>query len=84
MRACEAHVYTSSGVESLDVASLEAVRHYEFRAAKRGDALVEAQALLTIDWVILQSGASGPEIRPHSRNASVRGSSGYIQVPEKH
>jgi TonB family protein len=80
----EAHVYKSSGIESLDLASVEAVHHYEFRAAKRGDALVEAQALLTIDWVILGSGASGPEIRPQSRNASVRGSSGYIQLPEKH
>jgi len=80
----DAHVYKSSGVESLDVASLDAVRHYEFRAAKRGDALVEAQALLTIDWVILGSGASGPEIRPQTRNSSVRGTSGYIQLPEKH
>lgn len=80
----DAHVYKSSGVESLDVASLDAVRHYEFRAAKRGDALVEAQALLTIDWVILGSGASGAEIRPQTRNSSVRGTSGYIQSPEKH
>jgi TonB family protein len=83
-RVREAHVYTSSGIESLDLASLEAVHHYTFRAAKRGDTLVEAQALLTIDWVILDSGASGAEIRPQSRNASVRGSSGYIQRPEKH
>lgn len=83
-RVRDAHVYKSSGIESLDLASVEAVHHYEFRAAKRGDALVEAQALLTIDWVILDTGASGPEIRPQSRNASVRGSSGYIQLPEKH
>ena len=83
-RVRDAHVYQSSGVESLDLASLDAVRHYTFRAAKRGDAIVEAQALLTIDWVILESGASGPEIRPQSRNASVRGSSGHIEVPEKH
>jgi TonB family protein len=83
-RVHEAHVYKSSGIDSLDRASVEAVHRYEFRAAKRGDALVEAQALLTIDWVILDSGASGPEIRPQSRNASVRGSSGYIQLPERH
>jgi TonB family protein len=86
-RIVEAHVYKSSGVESLDRASVAAVHQYAFRAAKRGDALVEAQALLTIDWVILDSGASGAEIRPQSRNASVRGSSGYIQLPstfEKH
>jgi len=83
-RVHEAHVYKSSGIESLDLASIEAVHRYEFRAAKRGDALVEAQALVTIDWVILESGASGPEIRPQSRNASVRGSSGYIQLPEQH
>ena len=83
-RVHEAHVYKSSGIESLDRASIEAVHRYEFRAAKRGDALVEAQALVTIDWVILESGASGPEIRPQSRNASVRGSSGYIQLPEQH
>jgi TonB family protein len=83
-RVHEAHVYKSSGVESLVLAWVEAVHHYEFRAATRGDALVEAQALLTIDWVILDSGASGAEIRPQSRNASVRGSAGYIQLPERH
>ena len=61
-----------------------ALQRGAFRAATRGDALVEAQALLTIDGVILGSGASGPEIRPQSRNASVRGSSGYIELPERH
>jgi len=61
----EAHVYQSSGNESLDRAALDAVRRYLFRPARRGDEIVEAQALVTIDWVILGSGASGAESRPH-------------------
>jgi TonB family protein len=64
-RVKEAHVYQSSGNASLDVAAVEAVRHYMFRAARRDSEIVEAQAVLTIDWVILGGGASGKESRPH-------------------
>lgn len=61
----EAHLYQSSGNESLDRAAVEAVRHYAFRPARRDSELVEAQAVVTIDWVILGSGASSAESRPH-------------------
>ena len=60
----DAHVYQSSGDESLDRAAVEAVRRYVFRPARRGGEIVEAQAVVTIDWVILGSGASGAESRP--------------------
>jgi TonB family protein len=61
----EAHLYQSSGNESLDRAAVEAVRHYMFRPARRGSEIVEAQAVVTIDWEILGSGASASESRPH-------------------
>jgi protein TonB len=61
----EAHVYQSSGNESLDRAAVEAVRHYIFRPARRDREIVEAQAVVTIDWEILGSGASGGESRSH-------------------
>jgi TonB family protein len=61
----DAHVYQSSGNASLDAAAVEAVRHYMFRAARRDREIVEAQAVVTIDWQILGSGASGTETRSH-------------------
>ena len=61
----KAHVYQSSGNDSLDRAAVEAVRRYAFRPARRGSEIVEAQAVVTIDWEILGSGASGTESRPH-------------------
>jgi TonB family protein len=61
----EAHLYQSSGNDSLDRAAVEAVRRYAFRPARRDDKIVEAQAILTIDWEILGSGANGAESRPH-------------------
>lgn len=64
-RVREAHVYQSSGNDSLDRAAVEAVRRYAFRPARRDNELVEAQAVVTIDWVILGSGASVAESRPH-------------------
>lgn len=42
----DAHVYQSSGTESLDI------------AARRGDEIVEAQSIVTIDWAILANGVS--------------------------
>ena len=61
----EAHLYQSSGNDSLDRAAVEAVRRYVFRPARRDSEIVEAQAVVTIDWEILGSGASGTESRPH-------------------
>jgi protein TonB len=61
----DAHVYQSSGNASLDRAAVEAVRHYAFRPARRDGEIVEAQAVVTIDWQILGSGASGADSRPH-------------------
>ena len=61
----EAHVYQTSGNESLDRAAVEAVRRYAFRPARRDNEIVEAQAVVTIDWEILGSGASGADSRPH-------------------
>ena len=61
----DAHLYQSSGNDSLDRAAVEAVRRYVFRPARRDDRIVEAQAVVTIDWEILGSGASGRESRPH-------------------
>jgi protein TonB len=60
----EAHLYQSSGNDSLDRAAVEAVRRYVFRPARRDGEIVEAQAVVTIDWEILGSGASGAESRP--------------------
>ncbi|HEX5122785.1 MAG TPA: energy transducer TonB [Rhodanobacteraceae bacterium] len=60
----EAHVYQSSGNESLDRAAVEAVRRYLFRPARRDNRIVEAQAVVTIDWEILGAGASASESRP--------------------
>ena len=54
----DAHVYQSSGTESLDIAAVNAVRRYQFRAARRGDEIVEAQSIVTIDWAILANGVS--------------------------
>ena len=54
----EAHVYQSSGNDSLDRAAVEAVRHYRFRPARRDSEIVEAQAVVTIDWQILGSNVS--------------------------
>jgi protein TonB len=61
----EAHVYQSSGNDSLDRAAVEAVRRYLFRPARRDNRIVEAQAVVTIDWEILGSGASASASRPH-------------------
>ena len=61
----EAHLYQSSGNDSLDRAAVEAVRRYVFRPAHRDEEIVEAQAVVTIDWEILGSGANGRESRPH-------------------
>jgi TonB family protein len=61
----EAHLYQSSGNDSLDRAAVEAVRHYVFRPARRDAEIVEAQAVVTIDWQILGGGASGADSRPH-------------------
>jgi len=61
----DAHLYQSSGNDSLDRAAVEAVRHYVFRPARRDREVVEAQAVVTIDWEILGSGASGTDARPH-------------------
>lgn len=61
----EAHLYQSSGNDSLDRAAVEAVRHYAFRPARRDNQIVEAEAIVTIDWEILGTGASGAELRPH-------------------
>ena len=60
----DAHVFQSSGTESLDLAAVEAVKHYVFRAARRGPDIVEAQAIVTIDWVILASGVSTTQSSP--------------------
>ena len=61
----DAHVYQSSGNASLDAAAVEAVRRYMFRPARRDREIVEAQAVVTIDWQILGSGASGAETQAH-------------------
>jgi protein TonB len=50
----DAHVYRSSGDSSLDRASVDAAAHYVFRPARRGDDPTEAQAIVTIDWNIVQ------------------------------
>jgi hypothetical protein len=40
------------------------VRRYLFRPARRDNRIVEAQAVVTIDWEILGSGASASASRP--------------------
>jgi len=54
----EAHVYQSSGTPSLDQAAVDAIKRYLFKAAMRDDKPTEAQAIVTIEWSILASGAS--------------------------
>jgi TonB family protein len=51
-RLVDARVSHSSGSESLDRATLEAVRKYQFRAADRDGTPVEAQAYLVVAWQI--------------------------------
>jgi TonB family protein len=48
----EAHINRSSGSESLDQASLDAVKRYVFDAARKGGVAIEAQANIAFDWTI--------------------------------
>ena len=48
----EAHINRSSGSESLDQASLDAVKHYAFEAARKGGVPVQAQANVAFEWTI--------------------------------
>jgi len=48
----DARLQTSSGNEELDQASLEAVRHYTFGAATQDGMLVDAQAVVVVEWSI--------------------------------
>ncbi|HET7064932.1 MAG TPA: TonB family protein [Rudaea sp.] len=48
----EAHVNRSSGSESLDQASLDAVKRYAFDAAQKGGVPIEAQANVAFEWTI--------------------------------
>jgi TonB family protein len=54
----DAHLFQSSGSDSLDRAAVEAVKRYVFRPARRDREEIEAQAIVTIDWVILGDGVS--------------------------
>jgi len=54
----EAHVYQSSGTPSLDQAAVDAIKRYLFKAAMRDGKPTQAQAIVTIEWSILASGAS--------------------------
>jgi len=48
----EAQLNRSSGSESLDQASLDAVKRYAFSAAKKGGQPIEAQANVALEWSI--------------------------------
>jgi protein TonB len=48
----DAHINRSSGSESLDQASLDAVKRYTFRAAQKGGNAIEAQANVVLEWTI--------------------------------
>lgn len=47
-----AHINRSSGSESLDQASLDAVKRYAFNAAQKGGVPIEAQANVAFEWTI--------------------------------
>lgn len=48
----DAHINRSSGSESLDQASLDAVRRYTYSAAQKGGTPIEAQANVALEWTI--------------------------------
>jgi len=48
----EAHVYQSSGSPILDEAAVAGVLKWRFKAAERNGVPTQAQAIVTIDWVI--------------------------------
>jgi protein TonB len=48
----DARISRSSGSESLDQASLDAVKRYAFDAAQKGGVPIEAQANVDFEWTI--------------------------------
>jgi len=53
-RALKVEIHTSSGYSRLDQAALNAVRHWKFVPAKRGDTPVEGWALVPLVFVLNQ------------------------------